>query len=316
MFKISVIVPVYNAENYIVRCLDSLVNQNLSGVEIIVIDDGSTDGTSKILSRYKNKIKLITQKNSGVATARNKGLECAKGEYIAFVDSDDWIEKDMFEKMYNKAIENDFDAVMCDFWYTDDTRTWNGVSTNTENIVTDRQKKDFMLKMFPVIWNKIYKRNKIEKFRFKDGVWAEDVEYLYRIITNINNVGVINEKLYFYYQREISESRLYDKRIYSYVDNFNDIVDFYKKNNYYDLYKKELEYCYVRYLYATFVKRASYFASKSDYDKAIEVAIENVKKYFPKYRWNKYFYRSIKGIYLVMFNRFIANIYYKLRNIV
>ena len=290
MTKISVIIPVFNVEKYIKRCLDSVTNQTLNDIEIIVVNDGSTDSTSKILQDYKEKIKIINQKNSGVATARNRGLKEAKGEYIAFVDSDDWVEKNAFEKLYNKAITNDYDCVMCNFWYIDDNHKWEGIITNNNDILNINDKKKFMIKMFPVIWNKIYKMEKIKNYKFKDGVWAEDVEYLYKIISNIDNIGVINDKLYYYYQREKSESRLYDKRIYNYIDNFNGIVKYYKQNKLYNKYKLELEYCYVRYLYATFVKRATYFENKKDYDIAIDTAIHNVKEKFPKYRKNKYFY--------------------------
>ena len=280
MTKVSVIVPVYNGEKYIEKCLHSLINQTLKDIEIIVIDDGSKDNTNKILQKYKEKIKIIKQKNLGVATARNKGLEIAIGEYIYFVDSDDWIEKDTLEKLYSKAIDNNYDCVMCNFWYINDNKKWPGVVTNKKDILNINDKKDYMIKMFPVIWNKIYKKEKILKFKFKNGVWAEDVEYLYRIISNIDNIGIVEDKLYYYYQRESSESRLYDKRVYDYINNFNGIIEFYKKNNLYDEYKLELEYCYVRYLYATFIKRATYLNDKEDYYVAIDTAIKNVKKNF------------------------------------
>lgn len=315
MVKLSIIVPVYNSEQYISKCLESLINQTLKDIEIIVVNDGSTDNSLKILETYASKkVKIITQENSGVAVARNTGLKHAKGKYIAFVDSDDWVELNMFELLYQEAIKKDYDAVMCDFWYIDDIKKWDGVSTNNQDIITLEQKKEFMIKMFPVIWNKIYKRDKIGKFQFKAGVWAEDVEYLYRIMPSIDNIGVINEKLYYYYQREVSESRLYDQRIYNYIDNFNGIIDFYKKEKYYNTYQKELEFCYVRYLYATFIKRASYFENKEDYQEAVQCAIKNVQKQFPNYHKNKYFYQSLKGLYLILFNKKLANLYYKLRN--
>ena len=312
--KVSVIVPVYNAEDYIEKCLDSLINQSLKDIEIIVVDDGSTDDTYKVVSKYKEKIKLIKQKNGGVASARNKGLSVAEGEYIAFVDSDDWVELDMFSKLYNKAFENDYDAVECNFKYVDDNEEWHGVIDVDTDVVSIDDKKKYFIKMFPVIWNKIYKRDKIKNIKFKDGVWAEDVEFLYRVIPNIDTIGKINEELYYYYQREKSESRLFDKRVYNYIDNFNGIIDYYKKNKIYDLYKNELEYCYVRYIYATFIKRAASFKDKDDYRIAVETAIKNVKEKFPGYRKNKYFYQSLKGIYLVVFNKIIANLLNKKYN--
>lgn len=316
MIKVSIIVPVYNAEGYIEKCLDSLIAQTLKEIEIIAIDDGSTDNTSKLLMKYKDRIKIIHQKNKGVASARNRGLKEAKGEYIAFVDSDDWVNEDMLKKLYQKAKSQNFDCVMCNFSYVDDEKIWDGTIMPSNDIIDLSAKKKFLITMFPVIWNKIYKREKIVKFKFKDGVWAEDVEYLYRILTNIDNIGVINDKLYYYYQRLKSESRLYDERIYSYIHNFNGIIDFYKKNNLYKEYKLELEYCYVRYIYATFVKRATYFENKKDYKKAVDTAIKNVKEAFPKYRKNKYFYKSPKGIYLTLFNKVVAYLYYDLKKLV
>ena len=282
--KVSVIVPVYNAKDYIEKCLDSLVNQTLEDVEIIVIDDGSTDNTFKKVLKYGDKVSLIRKKNGGVASARNEGLRVAKGEYIAFVDCDDWVKVDMFLKLYNEAIKNNYDVVECDFKYVDDIKEWSGVVDTNKDIVTLEDKKDYFINMFPVIWNKIYKRKVIKGIMFKDGVWAEDVEFLYRVLPNIDTIGKVNEELYYYYQREKSESRLFDKRVYNYIDNFNGIIEFYKKNKIYDLYKNELEYCYVRYIYATFIKRAASFKSKDDYKIAVDTAILNVKKQFPNYK--------------------------------
>ena len=304
--KISIIVPAYNASSYIEKCIESLLNQTLKDIEIIVVDDGSTDDTSKKLSKYKDKIKLIKQKNGGVANARNKGLSVATGDYLAYVDSDDWVEPSMFKKLYEKAINNNYDAVECDFKYVDDTREWNGGIDISDDITSLEEKKYYYIKMFPVIWNKIYKREKIKDIKFKSGVWAEDVEYLYRVLPYIDTIGKINEETYYYYQRPISESRLFDKRVYNYIDNFNGIIEYYKINKLYDLYKNELEFCYVRYIYATFIKRAATFKDKEEYKKAVKEAIKNVKEKFPKYRKNKYFYKSIKGLYLIVFNRFIA----------
>lgn len=313
MKKISVIVPVYNAEKYLEKCLDSLVNQTLKDIEIIVVNDGSTDGSEKILSKYKNKIKIIHQKNSGVASARNNGMSVARGEYIAFVDSDDWVDKDMFLKLYQKAKANDMDVVECNFKYVFNNYEKNGVIDLKNDINNYDNIKKYFVNMFPVIWNKIYKKDILKNITFKDGVWAEDVEFLYRILPNIKTIGIISDKLYYYYQREMSESRHFDKRIYNYIDNFNGIVEYYKESNLYDKYYKELEYCYVRYIYATFIKSATKFDTK-EFNRAVKKATLNVKKNFPKYRKNKYFYRNLKGIYLVLFNKFLAHLVYFFEN--
>ena len=117
MIKVSVIVPVYNVENYLVKCLDSLVHQTLKDIEIIVVNDGSPDNSQNIIDtyvkKYPKKIKAFSKKNGGQGSARNYGLKYAKGEYIAFVDSDDYVDLDMFFKMYNKAKEDNSDIVIC-----------------------------------------------------------------------------------------------------------------------------------------------------------------------------------------------------------
>ena len=115
MIKISIIVPVYNTEKYLGVCLDSLISQTYKDIEIICVDDGSTDNSLQILNDYAAKdsrIKILTQKNQGPSVARNLGLEKAKGEYITFVDSDDWVSIDMCEKIYSKAIDTNADLVL------------------------------------------------------------------------------------------------------------------------------------------------------------------------------------------------------------
>lgn len=110
MIKVSIIVPIYNVEKYLKRCLDSLVNQTLNDIEIICINDGSTDGSLEILNEYgrrDDRIVIINQENSGLSATRNKGIDIAKGQFIGFVDSDDWVSKDYFEKLYNSAIQNE-----------------------------------------------------------------------------------------------------------------------------------------------------------------------------------------------------------------
>ena len=114
---ISVIVPVYQCEKYLSRCIDSILNQTFSDLEIVLIDDGSTDQSPRICDEYKkqdNRVKVVHQENKGVAAARNSGLDIAKGNYITFVDSDDYIEPDMYEQMMEKAIQYDCDVIMCD----------------------------------------------------------------------------------------------------------------------------------------------------------------------------------------------------------
>ena len=312
--KVSVIVPVYNVEEYLEKCLDSLAHQTLKDMEVIIVNDGSPDNSQKIIDKYVKKYSNMhgyIKENGGLSDARNYGLKYVNGEYIAFLDSDDYVSLDMYEKMYEKAKENDYDLVLCDinYIYPDKVlRVNSGVNTDTEDI------KKTYLTIHPAAWNKIFKRDLFNnKIYFKRGVWFEDVEFIYRMLPYVKKIGVIHETYNQYIQREGSITNTINRKIYDYIDNMNGVVDYYKKNNLYQEYQKELEYAYVRYLYATFIKSVMKY-NNSDYNEAVCKAIENVKKYFPHYRKNKYFYKSLKGIYLVMFNKILAKILYKLRS--
>lgn len=316
MKKVSVIVPVYNVEKYLNRCLNSLVKQTLKDIEIIVVNDGSPDNSSDIILKYVKKYKNVVyynKENGGLSDARNFGIEHANGEYIAFVDSDDYVDKDMLKKLYNKASSSNFDIVCCNFDYVDDNG--NFIKYGNSKVINDLNGDSIrrcMLDIYPTAWNKLYKKELFENgIRFKKGVWYEDVEFLYRLFPYVKSIGTINDSLYHYVQREGAITKTFDERLYHYIDNWNGIIKFYKENNFYNQYVKELEFCYVRYLYATFVKQATNYSDKEKYDEAVEIAITNVELNFPKYRKNKYFYCSLKGIYLVLFGRKIADIYYK-----
>ena len=311
--KVSVIVPVYNVYDYIERCLDTLANQTLKDIEIIVVNDGSPDNSEEIIKKMMKKYKNISyykKENGGLSDARNYGLQYAKGEYISFIDSDDYVSLDMYEKMYQKAKEGDFDFVSCDIRYVfpdHEEIVGCSIDEDTEDI------RSLFINMYPAIWNKIFKRELfLHDLLFKKGVWYEDVEFIYRALPYVKKVGVVHEAFNYYVQREESISHRISDKVYDYIDNMDSIVAFFKERNFFDEYKLELEYAYVRYVYATFIKTALNFP----YDKylqAVDKAIKSVHENFPNYRKNKYFKKSKKGIYLLMFNKSIAKLLYKLK---
>ena len=308
--KVSVIVPVYNVEKYLDKCLNSLANQTLKDMEVIIVNDGTQDNSQKIIDKYVKKyrfMKCYKKENGGLSSARNYGLEYASGDYIAFLDSDDYVTKDMYEKMYLKAIEKEYDMVVCDinYLYPDKTiRVDSGIKEDTTNI------KKVYPTIHPAAWNKIFKKDLFDNgVIFKNGVWFEDVEFIYRMLPYIKSIGVVHEPFNQYVQREGSITNTVNPKIYDYVDNLNGVIEFYKERNLYKKYKKELEYVYVRYIYATFIKSVSRY-NYEEYMKAVKYAINNVKDYY-HYRMNHYFYRSLKGIYLILFNKLTAKIIYK-----
>lgn len=313
--KVSVIVPVYNVEEYLSKCLSSLVEQTLKDIEIIVINDGSPDDSQIIIDEYQKRfpnMRVYKKDNSGLSDTRNVGIKYATGEYIAFVDSDDSVRSDMYLKMYEKAKSGDFDIVAGDVKY---------VYYDHETILTTDPKEDTydirkaFINLYPAVCTKIFKRDILvnNNIYFKSGVWYEDVEFMYRLLPYIKKIGVIHEPFYEYLQREKSITSTVSPKIYDYIHNMNGILDYYREKGLYEKYKNELEYAYVRYIYATFIKTCLGY-DKTNYLKAVDDAIKNVKEHFPKYRRNKYFYKSIKGLYLVLFNKMIAKLLYRVRS--
>ncbi len=313
MPKISVVVPVYNVEPYLDRCLNSLVYQTISDIEIVVVNDGSTDKSRDIISRYvasyPNKLFAYDKPNGGLSDARNYGITKCHGDYIGFVDSDDYVDLDMFKLMYDKAISKNFDVVVCDVRLDFGNRSIE-ISSNVDEDKFDKDSiKKQMLDIYPTAWNKIYKKNLLGKINFKKDVWYEDVEFLYRLFPYINSIGTLKMPLINYVQRSGAISKTYNKKIFDYINNFNGIVEFYKKNNFYEEYYSELEYCYVKYLYTTFIKAASHL-EKVKYKKACIKAKENVLEHFPDYKKNKYIKKGIENFYLRHFNNFTSSLVY------
>ncbi|MDX4013216.1 glycosyltransferase, partial [Aliarcobacter skirrowii] len=208
---VSVIIPIYNTEKFLEQCIDSILNQTLKDIEIILINDGSTDNSYKILQEYEKKdsrIVLINQKNKGVGEARNFGIKIAKAPYLAFVDSDDFISPLMLEKLYFKVIQDNSDMVKCAF-----TRVLqDGSSTNENSKNINPHKDEFFktilsidyLSLFP---DGLYKKELFTKNKlfFKRMVY-EDSELLFQLIFNSKRISYIDELLYFWRKTDNSIS--------------------------------------------------------------------------------------------------------------
>lgn len=315
--KLSVIVPCYNTAKYVEKCLDSIIENKVDDMEIIVINDGSTDNTLDILKKYQKKypkiIKIINKENGGLSSARNAGLEVARGDYISFIDSDDYIEKDMYKNMLQKA-NNTFDIAVCGVNMVYEAYTKQIDSGLKKDMLDKDEIKTVMNDWFTVVWNKIYKRELLKNMAFKKGIWYEDVEFLYRLLPKIKSIGIIDGYYYNYIQRPNSITYTYNSKLYHLIENFDGILEYYQKNKLYDEYKDELEYGYVRYLYGTFIKRLTKTKKIKEFKKGYKIVKEKVQNNFPHYKKNKYL-KGKKGLYLKYFNYPIALlIYYMERN--
>jgi len=252
---LSVIIPVYNVEPYLEQCLDSVINQTYKNLEIICINDGSTDNSLKILEKYQKKdsrIKLINQKNKGLSGARNAGLDVAKGEYIAFVDSDDYLELNAYEEAM-KVMFDDNKIELIEFLVNAFAEDNNVLNMDRAKNSTMYNHVNFRLKKHTV-WgcNKVFKANIINESSLRfilDMTYAEDVFFTYAYNMLKKKSGFIGKLLYNYRIRKGSimyeqEKTNYSKRIQLYY-NYDALVDFAKKHN---IYEQNRYFIYNRYI--------------------------------------------------------------------
>ena len=190
--KLSLIVPVYNAAEYLDKCLTQLMKQQVDGYEVILINDGSKDDSLEILKKWKNdhpeKIVILDVENGGQGRARNLALDIARGEYIGFADSDDWVDDAMFEKLLSAAGEADADIAVCDSWCVEDT------GMRYEHA----RPQGTALSAAGSIWNKIVRRSLIGDIRFPEGVWYEDFSFSAKLLMSTEKIVFLEEALYYY----------------------------------------------------------------------------------------------------------------------
>lgn len=212
--KISLIVPIYNVENYLPSCIDSILNQTYEDIEIILVDDGSPDNCPAICDEYSKKdrrIRVIHQKNKGLSGARNTGIENAQGEYLIFVDSDDTVEPTMVEDLYTYAEEQGCKIVACGRYYVfEDGERICKIADNENKIYSfgDAMQEMNTYTLFDMsAWAKIYRKELFQEIRFPEGKLSEDYYIMYKLFDLAQSVGYVAKPLYNYLQRQSSISR-------------------------------------------------------------------------------------------------------------
>ena len=266
--KVSVIIPVYNVEKYIEECLKSLVNQTLKEIEIIVVNDGSPDNSQKIIDKYvkeyPNKIKSFIKENGGQGSARNLGLEYAEGEYISFVDSDDWLDLEALENMYNKAVEDGSDIVICDMsdLYADGTKKYFNCT-----------KYNSIYEVTPSASNKIFKKSILKNVRFLSELWYEDFNFTTKILLTNPKISTISKDYYNCNCRDGStmnnNNSLKNLDILIIMD---DLIEYAKEKKLYD--KNIFAYLIFDHILITSINRVSIQKSKNR-----SLVIRKLKKY-------------------------------------
>lgn len=287
MTKVSVVVPVYNIEDCIDKCLNSLVNQDFDDYEIVVVNDGSTDNSQSVVDeyvkKYPSKVKAYKKKNGGLSDARNYGLSKSCGEYISFVDGDDYVSDKMLNVMYTKALEG-YDIVVCNF-----SKVWedNKEQFFYNPVISDY--REFMIG-FPMAWNKLYKKSLFDnEFKFKKGILYEDLEFIPSLVLKTHKIGFVEDSLYFYFQRDssIMNKSEYDDKFLDIFKVLGSLEGRFIKHKAYDDYKDEFEYLNTEHLLYSASLRFILFGDKGK--ELINKSINIIKSKYPNFIQNKYF---------------------------
>lgn len=259
--KISIVIPIYNTAKYLQRCVQSVIDEIVIDKEIILVDDGSTDESADICDAYVNQysfIKAVHISNSGPATAKNVGFEYATGTYVAFIDSDDKVYKDMFSKMLALAYQHDADIVCCNYIQIDEDGNISHTEYSHKNYVlnTEEGLRRLLMKemIYSQCWTKIYRRKMLEEYKVSnvDGL-KTDEDFIYNLYAFIHSktVCIVDEPLYVYTHRQDSLSKDYFKKhISQFIDNMQlrlEMVDQVIKNNFPDLAEYSIFHCLMYY---------------------------------------------------------------------
>ena len=315
---ISIIVPIYNVENYLEKCIDSILKQTYKNLEVILVDDGSPDESGSICDKYKeqdNRIVVIHKTNGGLSSARNAGLEIARGNYIGFCDSDDYLECDMLEKLYHVSKSNNADIVICDFnSVSEDGEIYN----KNENIdkpghcyTISRDDAQLIYFKTPekrlryvVMWNKLYKRECFDNKRLPEGKLHEDEFVTYKLLYEAKKIVYLQEKLYNYLNRKGSIMDLAIK------GNRFHIFEAYMERLLFYIEKDELEFCkkmifhYIHML-CQYKNWSQNVPSKNSME--LELYRSNIVKFLRTHKFNFSIYQKVE---LLLFKN--INLYYKI----
>ena len=294
--KISVIIPVYNTKKYIARCLNSIISQTFKDFEIIVIDDGSTDNSKNIIKDIMTKhtdvaINYIYQKNAGQAAARNLGISKAKGEYISFVDSDDYLDDTMFEALYKEAVKSNADIVVNAYRNVYEDNEYTFVSKNFKFWSEDNAVNYMVSNAAP--WGKLIKTSILQDnhLDFPSGIYYEDVAIVPAYALYVNKISYVAEPHYNYLQRvgSVMNQTAYNKKFEDIFAALNNLKTEFDKAGKFETYKKELEYIYINHLLCAASQRFLLYDNLKEAKENVYKISDIMKENFPDCKKNIYF---------------------------
>ncbi len=302
---ISIIIPCYNAEKTIKRCLESVISQTYKNIEIVIINDGSIDKTDSIIKKYinDNRIKYYNRSNHGIGKTRNFGIKEATGEYITFLDSDDYLPNDAIDNLYKLAQKNKLDLVVSDYYVDNKNIKSEKIKSFPITNVKNNPNLIFDINLAP--WNKLYKKELIENIKFEENLKYEDAPFVIESIIKAKRIGKLDKETYYYVVNSNSETTIRDERIFD-IFKILDIIGRLVEN------KKQLTEVYktlciriicnynIQQRYQKKIKTANRFINKGFY---------YMKKVDPKYKHSVYFKNRSKNKALIEKNKFLTKLY-------
>ena len=289
--KVSLIIPVYNVENYLDKCLKSVEGQTYKDTEVIIVNDGSTDNSPKIIEDYVSQnenFHCYTIKNSGIGGARNFGLTKATGEYIVFLDSDDYITEDCLEKFVAAAQKNDSDIVVCNSYdVTEDGNIILLSENNINNDTTSLLQSPQILLNRPCAWGKMYRKSLFENLSYVSREWYEDLRLTPKLFLKSAKITYIDDALFFYVQRAGSVmNNPKVARNLEIIAAFEDVISYFKQNGFYEKFKEEFDCLIVEHVLIAAITRV--VMSNGEERKSVLSKLQNFLLQFDGLYGNKY----------------------------
>lgn len=303
--KVSVIVPIYNTSQYLAKCLNSLLDQTLDELEIIVVNDGSTDNSQEIIEEFSKKswkIKAFKKPNGGLSDARNFGLGKAEGDFIGFVDSDDYVSPEMFAEMYQKAMEHEADIVFCDLEKVNEKgEAFRDLPQSPQLAERIELEKDFSIfgEMACFACNKLFKKELFENYQFKKGIHFEDIELIPKLVLTSKIIAKINRPFYKYFERRDSITKTHTRKgldMFSAIESVKKAFD----ESSYKKFEEEFERFFIFQGYYSFLAYVAFVKDK----KLKKEMLDELDLQLVKY--------GISKIKIIRYKRFAANYLFSL----
>lgn len=317
---ITVIVPIYNVEKYLKKCIESIINQTYKNLEIILVDDGSSDGSLKICNRYQKndeRIKVVHKENGGLSSARNTGLDIANGDLISFVDSDDYIEPTMLEELKANMDKYGSDISVCNFYKVKGNKKSANKLDQKEFVLKGKEKFIYLQNEYGILtvyaWNKLYKKEVFNSVRYPFGRIYEDSYVICDLLNNAKKVSYVVKPLYNYVYRKDSIVNLFKLEHFDKTGSFNKKIEFFHNKRYFDLENEEKNRKQFLIITNLSKMKANNIKNKEVFNKYYKEALELKKQIKWKDSSKKIKIFKIFGRFYIYFRAFEYKVLYLIR---